>query len=78
MNPLVFGSSKTAKISAAASLARRRAAARHHRKLVANRSLRRTDPSPRVKRCDPPAGKKYNPHNPAAQISPRLRSIRLQ
>jgi hypothetical protein len=78
MNPLVFGSSNTARISAAASLARRRAAARHHRKLVATRSWRHINPSPRVKRSDPVASKKYNPHNPAAQISPRLRSIRLQ
>jgi hypothetical protein len=38
---------------------------------------RRIDLSPRVNRCKPAAGKTYNPHNPAAQISPRLRSIRL-
>jgi transposase len=61
MKPHVFGSSKTAKISAAAPVSRRQAASHDHRKLVCNRLSRRIDLSPRVNRCKPAAGKTYNP-----------------
>ena len=68
MTPLVMGSSKTFKISAAASLGRRRTVSRHHRNFAANRSLPGRDRSQRAEQSDAVASKTYNPHNPAAQI----------